>query len=148
MSAEILVLVPIGTLAFLTVAVLASHKEKLAKQDEKRERLITLQKALEHGGLDDATRAELLRVVTGDKVEKKAAPVAPIAPRVASCLSRFTFGHLFVAAGWICACVAIGLLCLGGRDEEEVGTVMLPISIGVLCLPFAWREFERRTERA
>ncbi len=116
-----------------------------ARSRERRERLRILEDQLRAGNLDGAGRQRIVDELTG-----RPSPAAPPPPpgatqRPFSGPARFAFG-----IGWMTIFLGIALLITGGRDEEQAGTILVPLGFALVTLPIALRELEsdRRQRRA
>jgi hypothetical protein len=113
-----------------------------AADDLERRRLDLLEKSLQHPGLDEATRAELLRALA--RRDARAAPLLDRLSRHAGLLRAFWFG-----VSWTVFLVASGVLAAHALDlvhGVRVETV-LPVAIlgfAMLTLPLARAELARR----
>ena len=113
--------------------VLMSWVRRAAK--DRRTRLELVARALERPDLDEATKRMLAETLRGPwrsrfAAQRDGAPVR--SPR-----------HLLLIAGWLGIFAGIGMASVGRGDEEKLGVVVLLVSIGVVTLPFALREFEK-----
>lgn len=122
---------------FLLVFCFVIVSTWLHRRSKEREmRMKLLEKALDKPGLDEATRRELTAHLAGRSFFTKLLRGEDFA--------GLGVRHWLLIAGWLGIFIAIGMMAVGGRHEEEAGIVTLLISIGVITLPFALREFERR----
>jgi hypothetical protein len=107
------------------------------------ERLKILQKALDSGSLDDATRRQLLEAFAADAQ----VPMA-IWRAVAANAGKVTRGLLFVA-GWLTftiggCCLVAMLMFKASRYDIEGAAIATSIGFGLVTLPLAMRELEAR----
>ncbi len=132
-------LVPVIALVFgfvLVVIVLGTR----AKQKSERMRL--MEKALQASSLDDETRRVLLDQLSG-RNQQRPEWLATLSQHLAF-LSR----NAFFVVGWIGLFTGIALWVVGmGFGPEEMGfagVITALVSFGVVTVPMALREVERR----
>ena len=117
------VAIPIVLLSF-TFAYLMSRLKVCDRERGRRAAL--LERALDSGAIDDATKRELLAAVTGKPTTAR--------------------GHSVLVAGWIGLSVGIGLIVLAmmHRMSWEPAILITAVSFGVLSVPMAMREMQAR----
>lgn len=119
--------------AFILVSSTIQSRAK-----ERRARLEVIERALARPDLDAETRRKLTealepqgsRFVRGLRATLGGSPFGP--------------RHAMLSVGWIGIFLGIGIGTLAHGPDAEVGVVVLLGSIGLLTLPFALREFEKR----
>jgi hypothetical protein len=108
------------------------------RQREQRERMRILEDALRDDQLDEVTRQELLRGLVRDRDSREHGH-----PRRRGGLGRFAFG-----VGWLVMIAGLGLLATDDRDAIEVGAFFVVAGFGMVTLPMALREYDRRGQPA
>lgn len=126
---------------FVVLVVFLGNRAKYRSQ-----RLKVIEEAIRRGNLEQAAQDELVRELTGRRVQRPRS--APAAPGEGSFTS---FARWVFVGGWIGLFVGIALLIgAGATGDDEVGIaggIIGAISFGVMSLPFALRELDRRTDR-
>jgi hypothetical protein len=105
---------------------------------EREQRLKLLERALDKPGLDEETKRMLVENLRGPRWRSSAMGAAPDRH------GRSWWPQLFVVLGWLGIFIGAAILVVGSRRDEEVGIAWILVSAGVLTLPFALKEFERR----
>ncbi len=104
---------------------------------ERRERLRIIEEAIRSGKLEPHAQDELVQELTGRRVRRTHEPQKAWNP------GRFLFG-----LGWLGLFVGVGVLIVGGVIGEDealaAGGVISAISFGVMSLPMAMRELDRK----
>ena len=119
--------------------VLAMVLNRVAATSVRRRRLDVLEKALQHGSLDDATRQQLLQVLA-----REAGGGWITKPGV---WARLSFG-----AGWIMFVISGGMLLLWMTDviryiDDDVVFGFALLGLALMTLPLGLREFARRDSK-
>jgi hypothetical protein len=125
-------------LVFAALCVWMTMRHKV-----RTERLKIVQKALDSGNLDEATRRQLLEAVASDAQVGMA-----IWRAVTANAGKVARGLLFVS-GWLTftisgCCLAAMLMFGGSRYDIEGASIALSIGFGLVTLPLALRELEAR----
>jgi hypothetical protein len=105
---------------------------------ERRERLRIIEEAIRSGNLEPQAQDELVQELTGRRIRRH-----DLQPRPAWNPSRLLFG-----LGWLGLFVGVGVLIVGGVIGEDealaAGGIISAISFGVMSLPMAMRELDRK----
>ena len=99
-------------------------------------RIRVLENVLQGGNLDDTSKQMLVAELTRPSVV------------VHAILAIWNQGRLLAGIGWIGIFLGIGMLFSGERDAIRIGVPLACVSFGVLTLPFAFRELDRRAPTA
>lgn len=94
-------------------------------------RLRVLERLLRRNDLDDVTRRALL-----DELRQ---PRRPLTEAFRAHAAQWVFG-----LGWLAFFVGIGCMLTGDREGVPFGAVLATFSFGLVSLPMALRELERR----
>ena len=124
-------------LGFVLVVIVLGTRAK-----QKSDRMRLMEKALQAGSLDDETRRVLLDQLSGRNKQR---------PEWLTTLSQhlvFLSRNAFFVVGWIGLFTGIALWVVGmGFGPEELGlagVITALVSFGVVTVPMALREVERR----
>ena len=118
---------PVFIVGIVFFFVYLTSRASARERDQKR-RIELIERALQSGVVDDATKRELLAAVANDTWYG-------------------AHGRPSFLFGWIGLFVGIGLIILAMDDGElwKPAVIISAISFGVLSLPIAAREFHSRT---
>lgn len=118
-------------LLVFSVALVGSWMKRVAKERDKR--LELLSQALSRPDLDEATRRLLVQ------------QLGPKPPWISRLLGegRHYAQQYLLAIGWLGCFLGIAV-AVSSRRDEEVGVAIALLSFGLITLPFALREFEKR----
>ncbi len=100
---------------------------------DRRDRLRILEDAIRDGKLDDATREALLQGLVRDREDRHRGG-----------RRRGGFGRLVFALGWMAMVSGVGLFTIGEPDSTEAGVFFVVLGFGMVTLPMALREYDRR----
>lgn len=118
---------------FILAVIVLAHRSKA-----RQARFRLVERALQEGNLDEATRAQLLDSVS--------------APGWAGILQQqiaFLARHAVFVLGWLGIFTGLGVVAWGGIESEDhamgIGVVVALISFGVVTVPLALREIQGRS---
>ena len=118
---------------FILAAIVVVHRSK-----HKQARLRLVERALQEGNLDDATRKQLLDSIS-------ASGWAGALQQQIAFLAR----HVVFVSGWLGIFTGLGMTAWGGIEGDQdvigIGVVVALISFGVVTVPMALRELQGRS---
>ena len=131
-------LILFGAISFWTWI---AHRAKL-----RQKRLDVIQKAIENGNLDDATRREVL-----DALAREGRTGSEWSSELGRQLA-FLARNLVFVAGWLCMFIGAGCWIAGEifgwyRNDIEPAVIATFVGLGLVTVPIALRELESRRAR-
>jgi hypothetical protein len=114
--------------AFIAVMSVIQNRTR-----ERKERLRALEEAIRNGQLDDETKRDLVTELTGRRPR----------PHRGSVSEHGRLALVF-GLGWLGLFLGVGLMMSGDNDAFEAGSVIAPLSFGLVTLPLALRELAAR----
>ena len=118
--------------AFIYLTVRLQTREREARLERERKYRL-LEKALESGSIDEATKRQLVELVARGEGAVRPSGVSRSA--------------VLAAIGWIGIFVGVALLAVGYQGEEDLmraGMLVALTSFGLVSVPFALRELNAR----